>query len=338
MPGAACVRGILLALSWAGCAGAPAPRVAGAESGCRLEPVTPPVVADAAGLRDPRVEAMLTRADGSLVVAYRPRLGLGISLRDAAGGWTHLAPATAPMRSGRVRDLVVDAAGAIWLVYADGTAGVSRLSGTVLETFTPENSALPIADVDRVFCEPANEGPAGDGVWCVTTDGLTRWLPESGWTHFGRGHGQATEALRVIGLDDWLTRKVVGIRDLAAGAGQLWVATARTVWRFDGTGFFPLPDDHVRGLSDLRYDQLAWAGGCLWATLRHRESRRIEGAVRWRPGAAAWTWLGLEPIRVVATEAIRLSVCGDRAWLTAPGWKGRALAAGPDDAAWQTIE
>lgn len=339
MPGIVRWWGPPAVLAVAGCAAAPIPMVVTGPEGCAVTAAVDPArsVAGDPGLRDPRVTASVIRADGSVLVAYRPRKELGVGIRDASGGWTHLDPASSPMRSGRVRDLVADASGGVWFVYADGSAGVSRLSGTVLETFTPENSALPVADVLSVCAEPAGEGPEGDAVWCVTVDGLTRWLPGNVWTHYGRSHGQATEALRLLGLDEWLTRTVVGIRDLVAGGGQLWVATARRVHRFDGTVFAPLPDDVVRGLSDLRYDRLIWAGGAVWATLRHRDSRRVEGVVRWRPGGAAWTWLAIEAAGEPAAERIRLTACGDRAWLTSPGWRGRALVAGPEDARWSRI-
>src|SRR5687768_12829072 len=98
MPGVVRVQALAIALVWAGCAGVPAPRVVGAAGGCRVEADAAPAIGDLTGLRSPQVDAALPRPDGSLVVAYRPRLGLGISIRDAAGGWTHLAPATAPMR------------------------------------------------------------------------------------------------------------------------------------------------------------------------------------------------------------------------------------------------
>lgn len=330
------IGSVAVAVLLAGCAGGLAPTVVDSPAGCRVAAVVGEPAP--AGLRDQVVGAHVHRVDGSTVYAYRPRRNLGISIQDAAGGWTHLGPLNAPMRSGRVERLVADATGGIWLVYADSAAGVSRVSGTVLETFGPENSALPVADVEAVFAEPSGEGPPGDAVWCVTADGLTRWLPDAGWTHFGRAHAQATEALRVLGLDEWLTRKVIGIRDMAFGGGQAWVATARTVYRFDGTAFSPLPDDHVGGLAELRYDRLVWAGGCLWATLRHRDSRRIEGAVRWTPGGAAWGWLPLEAAGEAPGERIRLGECGGRAWLTSPGWRGRALTAGADDAGWRRAE
>jgi len=77
-----------------------------------------------------------------------------------------------------VADLAVDARGDVWVRC--GGDGVSRLAGGVAENYGTANSALPIGEVEMVCPEPAGMGLAGDQVWFVTVDGLTRFNAERG--------------------------------------------------------------------------------------------------------------------------------------------------------------
>ena len=235
--------------------------------------------------------------------------------------------AGATLRSPKIKSLTTDARGAVWILYDDAGLGVSRLSATTITNWDSRNCALPVDAVDFLVAEPAGEGPPGDGTWFVTVDGLTRFDPDTGsWTHFGRRHGEITDALRVLGLDEYFTEAIVNIRGLACGPSELWISTPGRIWRYDGRSFERLPADFVEGLSRLRYGTLAWIDGAIRVALVDLDRREVVSVGSWRPGAAGWKEYTLAGTGLRPPPTVSFVACGNQVLVWSPVWGGRALA------------
>ena len=233
------------------------------------------------GLLDDRVAMVAGTDSGTRYYSYDRDLDLGISVQSGTS-WIHYSPANSALASGRIAELVSDAQGGIWVKYARDRLGVARIADGRVVNYTTANSDLPCDSVDMLMPEPSDNGLAGDQIWLVTVDGLTRFEPaKNDWKHYGRRHGDATDFLRMSGMDKIFDKAITGINGIAFTAGEAWISTRNRIHRFDGTTFRPLPDNILEGLERRRYSSIASMGGVVWVTLENLDSRKQEAIASW---------------------------------------------------------
>lgn len=114
--------------------------------------------------------------------------------------------------SDRIQALHVDRAGRLWV----GTdAGLAKLEDGTWQTFTPDNSPLPVADI-RTILEAA-DGSLWFGTWA---SGVVRYDPAvDSWDTFDVADGLVANGVLALTQDS---------------QGELWIGTEGGVSRFDG--------------------------------------------------------------------------------------------------------
>lgn len=168
------------------------------------------------GLAGNTVRAIAQDVDGSFWLGtfnglshYQPAdPGAGI---DPLSQWTTYTT-THGLPSDRVQALRVDRAGRVWV----GTdTGLAKLEDGRWQTFTPENSPLPVADV-RAILEAA-DGSLWIGTWA---SGVVRYDPAAdAWTVYTVADGLVANGVLALIQDS---------------RGTLWMGTEGGVSRFDG--------------------------------------------------------------------------------------------------------
>ncbi|MBL8214307.1 MAG: response regulator [Bryobacterales bacterium] len=182
-----------------------------------------------------------TGPEGRLLVTTED----GLWLQQETGRWTRLAEEHG-LPAGRVRTVLHDHEGSLWIGFAD--AGIARLRGQGRWDSWTRGHGLPSSEITAITSGP-------DGVlWAGTRMGVARKLPGSErWEPFGPSVGPAAE-----------------VRSLVLTANSLWVITPRAgLYRLDPQ---TLAYQEVRPESGLTSRMLLHAGlypdGRLWVTSR----------------------------------------------------------------------
>jgi len=298
----------------------PAGRSAGAT---RLFPSPAITLGVKEGLLDARVARVVGPASGVLCFSYDPLLDLGLSVRTG-GAWKHFNAVNSPLRSGRIKRIAADARGGVWIQYAKGRMGVARLFGGKMVCYDVTTTQLPYNTVDMIMPEPRGLGIKGDQVWFVTVDGLTRFdLGTGEWKHYGRKHSEATDVMRLLGIDTFLTDAILDIKAVACAPDSVWISTPRRLHRYDGESFKPLDASFVSGLNTLRFDGIASAGEEPVVYLRDLNNRRVMALAAYNL-QAGWKFVEFRKLRLPETETVGLSGDGREVWAFSPEWGARA--------------
>jgi len=291
---------------------------------CRLLPVAGRAITKADGLLDDRVVGMTGSQPGQYFFSYDPKLDLGVSVLTATS-WSHFSSRNSPLASGRVAELVPDASGGVWVKYGVARLGVARIADGKAVNYTTANSALPYDTVELVVPEPLNGGLTGSLVWLVTVDGLTRFDPgKDEWKHFGRKHGDATDFLRMSGLDALFGKEITGINGIAFTRGNVWISTRSRLFRFDGNTFYPVPANILEDIEKLRYSSIVSSGAGVWVTLENIDSRKQVAIASWNQGKG-WMVYRVSGFGLRAPENITSCRVGDGLYFLATEWAGRFL-------------
>ncbi len=297
----------------------------------RLRPAPARTLTTQDGLLDNRVAQVVSLGADTYAFSYDQALDLGVSLRQG-DTWAHRGPANSALRSGKIRRMVLDARGGLWLEYAKSKLGVTRLTALGATNYDTGNSALPYDTIDRIVAELEGAGLPGDQVWFVTVDGLTRYdLGDGAWKHYGRPHGQATDVLKFLGMDTLFSKAILRIQDVAVGQGCIWISTPGRIYRYDGQKFQPVPAAYVEGLSRLRYARVAGAGNMVWVSLINTDSREIPAIASYQPGQK-WERYQLRELGLAAPAELILSPLNGKVAALAPEWGSRVLLLGPEPA------
>ena len=275
----------------------------------RLTPAPARTMTVADGLLDGRVGQVVSSAPGILCFSYDPALDLGVSVLTGTV-WSHFAPANSPLADGKVAELTVDPRGGVWVRYADDGLGIARVTGGKAVNYTGGDTALPVNTVDLVVPEPPDSGLPGDLVWFSTVDGLTRLDLGSGeWKHFGRKHGQTTDFMNILGLDQVFAKAILDIRGIAFTPGTVWVMTPRKLFRFDGVEFRPVSAKFVEGLERLRFSSISVVSGTVWVSLSDLDSRKQSALASYADGIG-WRQFPLRDSAVPVAEEVVLCPAG----------------------------
>jgi len=281
------------------------------------------------GLLDDRVSRMVSPTPGVTFFSYDPKLDLGVSVLSGTV-WTHYSAYNSALASGRVAELVSDALGGVWVKFKEERMGVARIFDGRAVNFTSANSALPYDTVEIVAPEPPDRGLSGHQVWLATVDGLTRFdLGTSEWKHYGRRHGDATDFLRMTGLDSLFGRAVTGINGIAFTGSEAWISTRSGLFRFDADSFHPVPADFTGGMEKLCISSIASSGEVVWVSLENIDSRKQEAVASWTSGNK-WRIFRLDDFAIRAPGKVYFSPIGDGLFLQAPEWGGQILVSHAD--------
>jgi len=302
-------------------------------SGCgvrRLLPVADRAITRSTGLLDERVAEIVSPAPGVLCISYAPSLDLGISVISGTV-WMHYSPGNSPLVAGRVQELSVDGRGGAWVRYGGERLGVSRIVEGKVVNYTTANSALPYDTVDLVAPEPVDRGIPGDLVWLVTVDGLTRFDPaKAEWKHYGRKHGDATDFLRMSGLDSLFGDAITGINRIAFSRGEAWFTTPRQLFRFDGNTFRLVPCAYTDRMEKLRFSSVEAQGDTVWVVLENIDSRKQEAVAAWTAGNG-WRKYNPADYGLRSPEQIDMYPMVDKIIFVAPEWGNIMLSFGLND-------
>ncbi len=192
-----------------------------------------------------------------------------------------------------VRDLHVDAAGALWIATNDG---LSRFEDDGIKAYTSRDG-IPRGEINSLY------GDAAGDLWIGTAQGLVRWRDGS-FTHFSEGSGFFTESLFTVLEDEY---------------GRLWFSSR--------SGILSVDKEELNAFADGRESEVAYLVYDEYDGMRSREGSSGSQPAGWRSRSGKLWFPTLKGVAIVEPKPVAARE-QPVVWIEEVVIAGRSLASG----------